>query len=412
MIRFLFIIFFLASYCLNSQVMWQFNKDTVITWYYHDGDEFNGTTLNPDMWRTGFPWGRTAMSQELYFTDGEDIDVKNGALHLYLNKRDYPVKLGPWDIDSAFVKKNNIVLKDNVYDFKYTAGLIWSQKKYRYGYFEMRFKCSKNADGMWPAFWTYGAYKNEEIDFFELKGERYNNIHVDVHCPDGCDNYKTSLGLKKNWGGWIKTDKPLDDGFNTIAGEWGEGYVKWYLNGEGISYFKGNFDTATHIIANMSVAKDKGPFSPGPTAETVYPGEMEVDYIRIWTRDPALASGENFNESKPNESRGNSTEMKGNNSSLKRKKRFLYGKKKNYQQDGFFISLIPEGQNMYQLSQKGITDEDVTIEIMNTANEKVFSKESFKEEFLTVNMAEWPKGKYTVFVKSGASRVEYPLYKK
>ena len=96
---------FILLYCftnISAQYMWQIKKDTVITWYYKDGDEFNDDHLNREKWNTGLSWGRAIMSQDLYFTDGEDLEEKNGTLNFSLSKRDRKIKLTPWEVDSTF----------------------------------------------------------------------------------------------------------------------------------------------------------------------------------------------------------------------------------------------------------------------------------------------------------------------
>ncbi|MDP2387525.1 MAG: family 16 glycosylhydrolase [Bacteroidota bacterium] len=395
----LFGIFLCCFFIAPAQYMWQINKDSVITWYYQDGDEFNDTKLDMDKWDNGFPWGRTVMSQDLYFTSGEDLEESNGTLKFALNKRDYKVKLTRWDVDSAYLKKSKIVLDNDTFPFKYTAGLIWSKQKYKYGYFEMRFKCPKNGKGMWPAFWMFGGNKNDEIDFFEIKCEKNNYVHVDVHCPDGCRNYIEGPGFHKAWGGWIKTKDYFDNGYNTIAGEWQNGYVKWYLNGKGIAYFKGSFETAMSVIANMSVAKDGGPFDPGPDESTVYPGIMDVDYIRIWTKDNQLQKRVPVTfEEKPS-AKSASSELKGNKSSMKKKKRLLYGKKTKYKNEGVFVSLLRNTKTSYLLTMQGNETTPVSIEIKDTTGKIIFSESKYTEEFLQINMADLAAGNYTFVVK-------------
>jgi hypothetical protein len=51
-----------------------------------------------------------------------------------------------------------------------------------------------------------------------------------------------------------------------------------------------------NLIANFSLAMDKGPFSPGPNAKTGFPAEYLIDYIRAWeipelTNNPLAYSG-------------------------------------------------------------------------------------------------------------------------
>ena len=89
---------------------------------------------------------------------------------------------------------------------------------------------------MWPAFWLAGGYPNEEIDVFELKGERPGKIHVDVHCPNDCDDYKTWYGQKKSWGGWISLNEKLTEGFNVIGIEWQPTYIKYFLNTQNLEF--------------------------------------------------------------------------------------------------------------------------------------------------------------------------------
>jgi beta-glucanase (GH16 family) len=407
------VLFFLfISFCsLQAQVMWQINKDSVYTWYYQDGDEFNGTQLDRSKWDNSVPWSRAVMSQDMYFSDGQDLQESNGVLKFSLSKHDhYKVKLGRWDIDSSYMKKNKIQLNSDTFDFKYTAGLIWSKEKYKYGYFEMRFKCPKNGKGMWPAFWMYGGNKNDEIDFFELKCEKNNYVHVDMHCPDGCDNYPGGIfGTKKNWGGWIKVDRSLDEGFNTIAGEWDNGYIKWYLNGQGIAYFKSNLETAMHLIANMSIAKDGGPFSPGPDASTKFPGVMEVDYIRVWTKEKPRALKMPFGVAEAKKLSDSGVELPGNKAQMKKRKRLLYGKKTNYKNDGVFISLLRDNNKNYVFNLQGLDEDKVSIDIKDASGKSWFAKDNVNTEFLPVSLEGWQPGKYTVTIICNDKKVEHML---
>ena len=292
------------------------------------------------------------------------------------------------------IKKNKILLKNTSFTFKYTAGIIVSKQKYKFGYFEIRFKLPKDGKGMWPAFWTYGGNKNDEIDFFEIKCERNNYVHVDVHCPDGCSNYPAFMWTHKDWGGWIKTKGFLDDGYNTIAGEWQNGYIKWYLNGKGIAYFKSNFETAMYIIANMSMAKDGGAFDPGPDESTKYPGIMQVDYIRVWTNEKPQNFISPYSTSEYQSMKASSSELAGNNSTLGRKKRFLYGDKDQYKNDGIFLSLLRDSKTSFQLTLQGNNGREISVEILDKSGKSVFTKDKHTAEFLQINMSNLPFGKY------------------
>ena len=66
------------------------------------------------------------------------------------------------------------------------------------------------------------------------------------------------------------------------SGLWTPGKLIFYLNGEAIAEYLGDFGTSMNLIANISVAQNKGPFSPGPDKNTVFPNEFVIDYMRVW----------------------------------------------------------------------------------------------------------------------------------
>ena len=266
---------------LTAQLILKPEGDSLITYYYRGGDEFNGTSLNGNMWSNGLGWTRVIMSQELAFSPNK-VKVEKGLLGLIANKEDSVYVLHPWEIDSAWLKKNHAGLDGNRFTTHYSAGCVITKEKYHYGLYEVRFRVEEGR-GAWPAFWFYGGNKSEEIDAFELKGEKSNRIHVDTHCPDGCDNYRKGL-FKKNYGGWMKVNGNIQEGFLTMQLEWLPDEVRWYLNGHPVAYFKGRFDHPMNIYLNTSVAKNGGSFKPGPDEKTRWPNIFLVDYIRIYER--------------------------------------------------------------------------------------------------------------------------------
>lgn len=267
---------------VTGQIMFQFKNDSLIALNYVEGDEFNGEQLNSDKWTNGLPWSRVIMSQDLAFSQ-KNVEQKNGLVSFIAIKKDSLYKLGDWEVDSAFLRSSKLTLKNNEFLTKYSVGCIVSKNKYSYGYHEIRFKVEEG-QGVWPAFWFYGGIKNEEIDAFELKGERNDEIHVDTHCPFGCDRgYKNKLGINTNYGGWMPLTGYLHDGFNVMGLEWLNGELIWYINGYPLAYFKGKFETPMNLYLNTSVAKDGGGFKPGPNDKTKWPNTYSVDYYRYWT---------------------------------------------------------------------------------------------------------------------------------
>ncbi len=279
---FLLVLLFTNS---NAQYMWQVKKDTVVKWYYYDGDEFNDSTLDEEKWFPSFSWSKVNYDMKFLMTK-ENLVHENGVYH-FICKRDTGLYLVPnWTLDSSFIKKYKSDLVDGKkFKYLFTAGDVWSKMQYGHGYFEMRFKSTKSY-GIYPGFFLFGTGK-DEIDFFELKGERSEDIHVDIHCSKGCDRgYQGGNIFPKSFGGWLSSTNSLAETFNIISGEWQDGYVKWYLNGVGLAYFKGNLESAKmSLIFGTGPAQDGKPFKPGVNSKTVFPNSIDVDYVRVWYKD-------------------------------------------------------------------------------------------------------------------------------
>jgi len=268
----------------TAQMMWMRSEGQLKSYQLIGGDEFNNKKLNDSLWRNSYPWGRNLYcgKEQQYYTDGDNINLVDGNLILEVKKEIINAKAVGYEPDDKELICEGRNMGKNLRTFNYSSGMIFSKQQYKYGFYEIRFRVSEGK-GLWPAFWLYAGHENDEIDIFELKGEKNNMLHVDVHCPSGCKNYKTTLGLlKKNWGDYIPCSENWEDNFNVVAIEWTREYVKWYLNGQGIAYWRGTYDHPMNVIANVAIAHDDGPFSPGPDATTEFPAKFEIDYIRIW----------------------------------------------------------------------------------------------------------------------------------
>ena len=71
--------------------------------------------------------------------------------------------------------------------------------------------------------------------------------------------------FQKNWGGWIKATEQITDKYVVYSGLWTPGKLIIYLNGEAIAEYLGDFGTSMNLIANISVAQNKGLFPQGQT---------------------------------------------------------------------------------------------------------------------------------------------------
>jgi beta-glucanase (GH16 family) len=323
---------FFSIAIVDSQVLWQINKDTVITYHYYDGDEFSGTEVSQDKWKSWYGWARSIVSnkEQQYYSDYKNHGVKNGCLYLSTKKEDVEAKFIDWMGEKDSIKSGKGEFQGfNKRKWKYSGGLIHSKKEFLKGYFEIKFKAPSDK-GLWPAFWLYGGSPNEEIDIMELKGEREDQIHVDTHCQ-GCDMVRNPIGLKRSFGGWIKLNDKLNKGFNVVSGLWLDNEIRFYLNGECIAVSKVKFNKPKVLVANVAVADDNGPFHPGPDKNDTVFEPMVIDYIRVWTNEESTAS---------EILKVNDVNLPPDNTKAKRRPKMLFGKKKEHVNDGIFVSLI------------------------------------------------------------------------
>ena len=241
-------------------------------------DEFNVEGLNRNKWLTSYPWGQNYAGtcyQEL-MTDGDNYTFEDGKLGMVIKREQVTARGVGYESDTFKLQDG----KDNFRTWEYTSGMIFSKEKFKNGIFEVRFKLPEGA-GFWPAFWLYGGKPNEEFDIFEAKGEKGNQVHYDMHCPDG---------YCKGFGNWLKMNQNFSAGFNTMSGVWNENSAYWYLNGQSIAAWKGTLNEPANLIANLGLANDFGcPFGPGENEQTPFPATYEVDYIRVFQESPLPA---------------------------------------------------------------------------------------------------------------------------
>ncbi len=391
--------------------MFQIKMDGIVAWNYYFGDDFEGGQVDESKWHKRYPWGGLLADQKQYASP-EMLSQSGGILHLNVsdNKGFYPVE--DWMINHEEAKKYGLEIQGNSVKLDYVTSCIWSKQAFRYGYFEIRAK-APSGQGLWPAFWLFGQNQKDEIDFMEMKGERPNELHIDVHCPDSCEKVFTKpFGLPQNWGGWVKMNQQLTDEYVTYSGVWLPNSLTYYVNGVPVSHYAGDFDTPMNVIANMAVARDGFAFNPGPNTETKFPADYQVDYIRVWK----LVSD---NEYKTRMFLGAKRaiaplkypaliEASESNSefNIKKKVRFVYNKK-NLSKELGFLSLVPIQTNTelgyagtYQILYNGIRPADVKITVQDSYR-NFFYPTPFYDGFI-MNFPK--KGVYQMVIESGKNK--------
>ncbi len=392
-----FIFLFSLNFVSSAQVMWQFKKDTVVTWGYFDGDEFNGDKVNTDYWDYTSGGSHTIFNnlEQQYYTNGYNHKVNNGTLKLIAKKEAITGKVIDWmgDNDSMISGKKFYTL--NKRNFDYTSGMLNAKKTYKGGFFECRFKIPK-VKGYWPAFWLHGGDPNEEIDMMECKSERPHQIHIETHCPNKCDvvNYYFQ---KRSWGGWAKTKIDFTNEYAIIACDWDENYVKYYLNGECIGVSNVKFAIEKYLTLNIAIPSNNGPFNPGPDKDSNEEAIFEVDYVRVWKKSTE-------NKEKTTTIRNNelSTSIQTSNPILtkpksKTKDKLVYGKKSDHANEGIFISYL-NNKNFIQLTTLGILKNDKpTYKLLSSTNAEILTG-VIENQVFNIDTSNLAKGEYRLSI--------------
>lgn len=243
-------------------------------------DEFDGTSIKPALWTydigTGSQYGLTGWgNNELqYYTDrAQNASVGNGMLTITARSESF----GGMNYTSARLK---------------TQGLF-SQMG---GRFEMR-AALPIGRGFWPAFWmlpeteTYGGWAaSGEIDIMEARGQQPGRVAGTIHYGGSWPNNASSESVRM-----LPAGQSIAD-FHTYALEWDVSpspALRWYV--DDVLYatktswwsaggaYPAPFDKPFSLLVNLAVG---GNYVGPPDASTVFPSQMLVDSVRVFSAAP------------------------------------------------------------------------------------------------------------------------------
>jgi beta-glucanase (GH16 family) len=246
-------------------------------WQLIWSDEFSqpdGSAPNPANWGYDVGGGGWGNNQQEYDTSRtNNARIEGGNLVIEAREESY----GGRDYTSA-----RMLTKDK-----------WS---WTYGRIEARIKISRG-QGIWPAFWMLGDNIGSvgwptcgEIDIMENIGKTSDlgTEHGTIHGPQnpGPDyNYGSGVGGTYTLTGGAA----LSDDFHIYAVEWTTNQIKWFL--DDVNFFTATpatlpkgatwvFNNSQFIILNVAV----GGYWPGyPDPTTIFPQQMLVDYVRVYS---------------------------------------------------------------------------------------------------------------------------------
>lgn len=238
-------------------------------------DEFNGNTLNEDIW--------TREVREPGWTNNE--------LQAYTDSE-----------ENSFVKDGCLVLKaikttDENGNDVYTSGKVNSQNKtdFMYGRVEV---CAKvpEGQGLWPAAWMmptdesfYGQWpKCGEIDIMEVLGNAVTTAYQTIHYGEPHGEQQGLINLESG---------SFADSYHVYVCEWEPGEMRFYIDGELTltcndwfsavldgeeQDYPAPFNQTFFVQMNLAVG---GNWPGNPDATTDFDNaEFSIDYVRVYQK--------------------------------------------------------------------------------------------------------------------------------
>ena len=160
-----------------------------------------------------------------------------------------------------------------------------------YGRFEARIKIP-TGQGVWPAFWMLGNDSTSngwpkcgEIDIMENIGKEPGTVHGSLHGPSTSGPTSDATGSFS-----LPVGQNFADDFHLYAVEWEPGTIRFYVDSNLYATFTQSqwpaggtwvFDHPFFLILNVAVGGD---WPGSPDATTVFPQQMLVDYVRVYTK--------------------------------------------------------------------------------------------------------------------------------
>jgi beta-glucanase (GH16 family) len=314
--------------CEGLQVAFpeSFNQCNDYSWVLIFEDEFDGNTLDLTKWKLqdwgqGALYGNNGSTQEYNTLD--NIVVSEGTCKIIAKKETVIRRAISYCPEECYPCANeqeidDCILEDglpNLRPYYYTSSNIWTKYNFSHGKFEARIKIPKGK-GFFPAFWTFGGNPWNEIDIFEF----WNEL-------DLLNNYDPSkLSKVHHMNAWYDFNESgeADDCSTNYTGDdfslafhiftliWDENKIEWFVDGNlkrtdfryytllgaetgciidaFVPYLRNQIypQDPMAIILNLAIQHgiDEYGNDRSPDNSTVFPNQMEIDWVRYYQRHP------------------------------------------------------------------------------------------------------------------------------
>ncbi|GAA5510832.1 family 16 glycosylhydrolase [Novipirellula caenicola] len=253
-------------------------------------DEFEGDEIDSSKWFVEgaggdyYIWKGRAPSQ---FAP-HNVIVEDGKLKIR----------SQWEPDFDFAKdeghEGNTYRTHKGKDVPVTTGAVVSRKRFLNGYMEVKSKAGDSA--MTAAFWAIGY--ESELDVFEQMGRPNKDTNGDGVVDPGLDITADSTKMSvhdwqppakrptRKFGYTKKLPFRTADDFHVYGCEWGEDYLKCFIDGE-LVYETTQAKEGKHwVLTNpLEIWLDSEIFVwLGLPTQDELPTDFEVEYMRVWQK--------------------------------------------------------------------------------------------------------------------------------
>ncbi len=279
-------------YCLLYSLASFAQDDWQLVW----SDEFNTDgALDSSVWN--FEQGY-ARNEEAQWYQSDNAICKDGLLIIEARKEES--RKNP-----LYVPGSNDWRKKREF-IGYTSSSVTTagKKEFLYGRFEIKARIPV-AKGAWPAIWTLGSGLEwpscGEIDimeYYQIKGKP----HILANAAWGTDKHWHAKWDSQATSYSHFTDKDIDwaSKFHIWRMDWDEESIKLFLDDELLNEIplkntvngkigKGinPFTKPQYLLLNLAI----GGINGGPIDEAALPMKYEIDYVRVYQKEKAIASG-------------------------------------------------------------------------------------------------------------------------
>ncbi|MEI6694799.1 MAG: family 16 glycosylhydrolase [Bacteroidota bacterium] len=260
------------------------DKAYKVNWRLVFADEFDSLGLNAQKWSNQFPWGRWTHGLH-YNTNGQNFVFDGSHLAIKTDDDSLTGFVMSWDSLGNYIPYYK--------HFDYTSGMIYSNRNFKYGYFESKVKIPANK-GLNAGFWLYGP-EACEIDVFEIQGSTSNNAQMTLHWKD----LDTISNSRQSIYHTYSIDSTFSQKEYTFGVKWKQNELTWYVNNnEVIEDFYTRITRSRHIPhVNMNAifTCEVGTLDGIPDNTSLFPSYYNIDYFRAYSEDtvpPPIITGQ------------------------------------------------------------------------------------------------------------------------